>query len=255
MRITRDLKRSGPTSSYHVGRTWIGLPLSGIFSVHARHEEHLIHPALGVVFAQGIEYQMSHPTDDGDTSVALGFAPSVVEEGLPAKLEHVRVTRLDLRLRHAVGVRLAAINRAGEAIAIEALALDLLRQIAANLAPAHSSSASSRAKAKVDRIRAILAERPEAHWTLAALADLINYSPFHLAHQFHAYTGTSVHQYLADLRAVAALNRIEAGDTSLAAVAADLGFSDHSHLTATLRQRLGVTPQMIRKRLRTIDSD
>jgi AraC family transcriptional regulator len=253
MRVTCDLKRSGPTSSYHVGRTWIGLPLSGIFSVHARHEEHLIHPALGVVFAQGIDYQMSHPTDDGDTSVALGFAPYVVEEGLPTTLEHVRVTRLDLRLRNAVGVLLAAIARPEEAIAVDDLALDLLRQIAANLAPTHPSSASSRGKAKVDRIRAILAERPEAHWTLGALAELINYSPFHLAHQFRAYTGTSVHQYLADLRSVVALNRIEAGETSLATVAADLGFSDHSHLTATLRQRLGVTPQMIRKRLRIAD--
>jgi len=253
MRVSCDLKRSRPTSSYHVSETWIGLPLSGIFAIHARHDEQLIHPALGVVFPQGIEYQMSHPTDGGDSGVALGFAPYVVEEALPTLLEHVRVTRLDLRLRHTVGVLLAAIDRADHSIAIDDLALHLLRQIAANLAPTPSSSASTRGREKVDRIRTVLAARPEAHWTLKSLAALIDYSPFHLAHQFRAYTGTSVHQYLADLRLVAALRRIEAGEISLATVAADLGFSHHSHLTATLRKRLGATPQMIRKRLRMID--
>jgi AraC-like DNA-binding protein len=253
MRVTCDLKRSGPTSSYHVGQTWIGLPLSGIFAVHARHDEHLIHPALGVVFPQGIEYQMSHPTDDGDMGVALCFAPHIVEEALPATLDRVRVTRLDLRLRQTVGVLLPAIDRAEQSVVIDDLAIELLREIAANLAPTRPSSASAKGKEKVDRIRAILAERPEAGWTLGSLAELIDYSPFHLAHQFRAYTGTSVHQYLADLRSVAALSRIEAGETSLATVAADLGFSHHSHLTATLHKRLGATPQMIRKRLRTLD--
>jgi AraC-like DNA-binding protein len=99
----------------------------------------------------------------------------------------------------------------------------------------------------------VLAEHPETHWTLRSLAELVGYSPFHLAHQFRAHTGTSVHQYLADVRAAAALTRIEAGDASLAAVAADLGFAHHSHLTATLRKRLGMTPRTIRRRLRSMD--
>ena len=251
MRVACALRRSGPTTSYHADHTWVGLPLSGVFTIHARHNEQLIHPALGVVFPQGIDYQMSHPTDDGDTGVALGFAPAIVEEAMPTSLEHVRVTRLDLRLRHTVGVLLSAIGRREQSVAIDELALELLRAIATNLPPVHRGSPSARGKLKVDRIRAILAERPDAPWTLGSLAELIDYSPFHLAHQFRAYTGTSVHQYLIGVRLVAALNRIEAGETSLAAVAADLGFSHHSHLTATLRNRLGATPQMIRKRLRT----
>jgi AraC-like DNA-binding protein len=94
-----------------------------------------------------------------------------------------------------------------------------------------------------------MAELPQARWTLESLAALVGYSPFYLAHQFRAHTGTSVHRYLTDLRVAAALARIEAGDASLATIATDLGFSHHSHLTATLRRRLGLTPQMIRERL------
>jgi AraC-like DNA-binding protein len=250
MRITCALPRSGPGSSYHVGNTWVGLPLDGVFTVHARGEDHLIHPGVGVVFPRGVEYRMSHPTDDGDTSVALGFGPAVVEEAVPNTLERLRVTRVDLRMRQMVGVLLAALERADDQLLVDQIALELLRAIAAHVAPARALSGSATARERVGRVREVLAERPEARWTLEALARLVGYSPYHLAHQFRAHTGTSVHRFLSDLRVAAALRRIEAGDSSLATVAADLGFSHHSHLTATLRRRIGLSPRMIRERLR-----
>jgi len=239
------IRRSGPGPSYHVNKTWVGFSLAGVFTLHSRHDDHLIHPGLGVVFPEAIDYQMSHPTNDGDMAVALGFAPGVVEEALPAPIERVRVMRLDLRVRHQVGLLMAAADRRDNLL-VEELALELLSALAAHVAPSPSSTASRNARAKVDRIRVLLAEQPEARWTLRALGELVGYSSYHLAHQFRAHTGTSVHRFLTDLRAAAALQRIEAGETSLAAVAADLGFSHHSHLTATLRRRLGLTPRMIR---------
>jgi AraC-like DNA-binding protein len=249
MTVDCDLPRSGPSSSMHVEHTWIGLPLSGVFTLHARGGEQVVHSALAVVFPERTEYRMSHPTDDGDTNIALGFADGVVEEALPADLQGLRVTQLDLRMRYIVGLLLAATDRTTDRLQIDNLALHLLRLVADNIAPAPECSATASASARVDQVRATLAERPEAHWTLESLGDLVGYSPFHLAHQFRAHTGTSVHRYLTDLRAAAALARIEAGETSLAAVAADLGFAHHSHLTATLRRRLGLTPRMIRERL------
>jgi AraC-like DNA-binding protein len=249
MPITCEMPRSGPGQPYLVNKTWVGFSLAGVFNLHARHDDHLIHSGLGVIFPQGIEYRMSHPTNDGDTALALGFAPGVVEEALPTPIDRVRVMRLDLRVRHQVGVLMAAADRRDHLL-VEQLALELLGALAAHVAPAPASTASRNARAKVDRIRLLLAEQPEARWTLGILGQLVGYSPYHLAHQFRAHTGTSVHRFLADLRTAAALQRIEAGETSLAAVAADLGFSHHSHLTATLRRRIGLTPRMIREHLR-----
>jgi AraC family transcriptional regulator len=246
MAVRCGIRRSGPAERYHVSQTWIGFPLTGVFSVHARNEVHVIHPAIGVVFPRGIEYRMSHPTDDGDSGLALGFAPDVVDEVLGETVERVRVTRLDLRLRYAVGVLMNAIDRGEQRLAIDETALALLRDLAAGVASAPARAAAMRARGRVDRVRELLAERPEVRWTLEDLARTVGYSPFYLAHQFRAHVGTSVHEYLAVVRAAAALRRIEAGEASLAAVAADLGFSHHSHLTATLRRRLGVTPRMIR---------
>src|SRR5437879_9205395 len=249
MTVTCDLRRSGPSLTYYVDRTWVGLPLSGLFTVHARDDEHLVHQALGVVFPQGLEYRMGHPTDDGDTAVTLGFDTGIVEEALSTTLERVRVTRLDVRLRYTLGLLLAAARRGDDALLVDVLALDLLRSITAGLAPERQCSTSPAARAKVDRVRALPAERPEDHWTLQSVARLVDYSPFHLARQFRVHTGVSVHRYLTDLRVAAVLGRIEAGDPYGATIAADLGFSHHSHLTATLRGRLGLTPRAIRERL------
>jgi AraC-like DNA-binding protein len=248
MRLTCDLHRSGPGASYAVRDTWIGFGLSGVFSLHARGEEHVIHPGIAAIFSRGIDYTMSHPNDDGDTSLALGFAPEVVEEALGQPLERIAVSGLDLRLRYGVGLLMGAIERGEDQLAVDEMALDLLRAVATRADPL--PVASTPARRRVDRARQLLAERPEAPWRLDRLARAVGCSPFHLAHQFRAHTGTSVHGYLADLRSAVALRRLEAGEASLATVAVDLGFAHHSHLTWTLRRRLGVTPQMVRARLR-----
>jgi AraC-like DNA-binding protein len=248
MRLTCDLHRSGPGPSYGVRETWIGFGLSGVFSLYARGEEHVIHPGIAAIFPRGLDYKMSHPNDDGDTSLALGFAPEVVEEALGQPMERIAVSGLDLRMRYDVGLLMGAIERREDQLAVDEMALDLLRAVAQRAGPL--PVASTPARRRVDRARQLLAERPEAPWRLDRLARAVGCSPFHLAHQFRAYTGTSVHRYLADLRSAVALRRLEAGDVSLAAVAVDLGFAHHSHLTWTLRRRLGVTPRMIRARLR-----
>ena len=249
MPLTCDLPRSGAGQMYRVAKTWVGFSLAGVFTLHSDGEEQLIHPGLAVVVPEGSEYRMSHPTDDGDRALALCFAPGVVEEALTGARDRIRVTPVDLRLVHEVGVIKAAADRRDDLLVAQ-LSFELLGGVATRVAPRPSSAATASARARVDRIRVLLAEQPEARWTIEALARIIGYSPYHLAHQFRAHTGTTVHRYLADVRAAAALQRIEAGETSLAKVAEDLGFSHHSHLTATLRRRVGMTPQMIRERLR-----
>src|SRR5881397_3137474 len=101
MRLTCDLHRSRPGPSYPVRDTWIGFGLSGVFSLHARAEEHVIHTGIAAIFPRGVDYKMSHPTDDGDTAFAIGFAPEVVEEALGQRMERIAVSGLDLRMRYA----------------------------------------------------------------------------------------------------------------------------------------------------------
>jgi AraC-like DNA-binding protein len=87
---------------------------------------------------------------------------------------------------------------------------------------------------------------PAARHSLSALAHTLNVSPFHLAHVFRAEMGTSIHQYVLQLRLRLALERLAEGVTSLSALGLDLGFSSHSHFTTSFRKHFGITPREAR---------
>src|SRR2546430_13287269 len=171
MTINCDLPRSGLTDAYYVARTWLGLPTSGLFRIHARGDEHLVHPAIGVVFPAGIEYRMTHPVAGGDTDVALTFRADVTEEAFPGSSDRVRVTGLDLRARQVVGVLLAAM-RHGDAGRVEELGLTILHAIAASLAPSDSRAPTAAMRRAIDRARILMAECPDRAWTVESLARL-----------------------------------------------------------------------------------
>ena len=94
--------------------------------------------------------------------------------------------------------------------------------------------------------QAIMDAAPGDRHSLRKLAELLGVSSYHLAHVFRAEVGTSVHQYLLQLRLALARERIARGVTSLSALALDLGFSTHSHFTSAFRRRYGITPREAR---------
>lgn len=59
--------------------------------------------------------------------------------------------------------------------------------------------------------------------------------------------GVSPSGFRARVRARRAWKAIERGDTSLAAIAAELGFADQAHMTRSVRQLTGLTPAALRR--------
>ena len=144
MRLTCDMHRSVSSPSYAVRDPWIGFGLSGVFSLHARGEDHVIHPGIAAIFPRGLDYTMSHPNDDGDTSLALGFAPEVVEEALGRPMERIAVSGLDLRMRYAVGLLMSVIERREDRLVVDEMALDLLRLVALRVGRTRAASTAAR---------------------------------------------------------------------------------------------------------------
>jgi AraC family transcriptional regulator len=100
----------------------------------------------------------------------------------------------------------------------------------------------------VEDAKALLTARFTEHLTLEELGREVNVSPFHLARSFRRHTGYTLHEYRIHLRLRAALERLAAGDEDLAVIARAVGFSSHSHLTASFRRAFGVPPSRVRKR-------
>jgi AraC family transcriptional regulator len=97
-----------------------------------------------------------------------------------------------------------------------------------------------------DYIEAML-QRP---LRLAELASIVHLSPYHFARIFKLSTGQSVHQYVV-ARRVERARQLLLGDLPIAEIAALVGFTDQSHLTAHVRRRFGLTPRQLRDRARS----
>jgi AraC-like DNA-binding protein len=221
------------------------LPRSGVFAVHRRGEMVAADAATVVVLAAGEEYQVTHPADGGDTCTALAFAPEITQEALSGHRAPHSTLRAATQLaawRLTAGLRRGACSLA----AVEA-AMVLLDAVTADLAArAAAPQPGPRARQRAEEVRALLACDPGAAWRLDQVARAVHCSPFHLARQFRAATGQTIGRYLLRLRLGLALERIAAGETSLARLAQDLGFAHHSHLTARFHAMFATTPSQLR---------
>jgi AraC-like DNA-binding protein len=96
-------------------------------------------------------------------------------------------------------------------------------------------------RAAVESVREHLAEHTMGPVNLMALASECGLSPFQLLRAFKCRFGLSPRVYQLHIRLSMARKLLRAGERP-AAVAADLGFVDQSHLTRHFRRLLGVTP-------------
>ena len=78
--------------------------------------------------------------------------------------------------------------------------------------------------------------------SLGELACEAGISRFHFARQFRLSTGESPMEYLRHVRIERSKSILQNRETTIAEVAATLGFSDQSHFTRTFGRLVGVSP-------------
>ncbi|GAA1656443.1 helix-turn-helix transcriptional regulator [Fodinicola feengrottensis] len=183
------------------------------------------------------EESFAHPAGGDDcTSIELTRAlwPAwAAEHPNPAVYVDAR-----LELAHR---RLLAAGHSGDVdYALTERLLALVRAtIGQTLRPIHDNRMVTAAR------EAILAGHPAATGLLP-LAHLLAVSPYRLSRDFTAVMGVSLTRYRNRVRAGRALDRLEAGERSLATLAADLGFADQGHLCRTVREHFGESPTALR---------
>lgn len=82
---------------------------------------------------------------------------------------------------------------------------------------------------------------------LEELASITGLSPSHFSHSFKASTGMSPHLWQINARLQYAKEMLSQKENSLTLVAAETGFSDHSHFSRVFRHHIGVSPSQWRK--------
>ena len=230
----------------------IGFVRRGCFVRNVEGAQALLDPSAVFFVNPGDEQRYDHPHSGGDDCTAFLFDPELVaaiwggDPTLPAETLH-SPPQLDLahRLLLADGLRRTDPDELAErAILLSASVLELSDR---RRAQSGTPSTSQTRKALIESARESLAADPGQ--SLPALSRALAVSPHHHRRLFRAVTGHTITRHRMRLRARAALERLAGGERNLARLAADLGFSDQSHLCRVVRAETGSTPSSLRAAL------
>jgi AraC-like DNA-binding protein len=107
----------------------------------------------------------------------------------------------------------------------------------------------------VERARAAIHDDHPAARGLFSLAELLDTSPYRLSRAFPTQLGVTLTRYRNRVRVGRALEQLQRDTSSLADIAASLGFADQAHFSRVVREHVGHTPRALRAALRTSRRD
>jgi AraC-like DNA-binding protein len=190
----------------------------------------------------------------GDASLSLALSADALRELAPASILHRREAigfrrqhlRIDARAQALVAVLRHSLDTGSiEPLEAEGLVLTL---VCRSLGPrtSHEPGAPRSRNRLADRVKVLLASDLSRRWSLAEIAAEIGGSPVYLTQVFQRTEGIPLYRYHLRLRLARALDLIARYD-DLSTLAADLGFSSHSHFAAAFRQAYGRSPSSFKQ--------
>jgi AraC family transcriptional regulator len=230
--------------------THLVFPYRGIYLRHVGKDQ-AVADANHVLFFNASEgYQVSHPVAGGDSSLSLTLSDPILRELAPSAILSDRGAATGFRLQHQgidprAQALVALLRHALEHVTVEPLEAEnlTLTLVCRSLGPrtSHECRATHGSRRLTDRVKVLLASDLSRRWTLAEIAAEIRGSPVYLTQVFQQVEGIPLYRYHLRLRLARALDLIARYD-DLSTLAADLGFSSHSHFSAAFRQAYGRSP-------------
>jgi AraC-like DNA-binding protein len=220
----------------------------GAFRARVGGRVFLADPATAYLGGPAQEQSIAHRAGAEDVCTAVSMSASFMAEltggGAPVRSTAPVTGRLAVAHR----VLAARARRGAEEFSLAELTAELVcglfRDEARRERPGRPATAAARRRL-AESARELLALEPRT-LGLRETARRVGCSPYHLSRVFHEETGLTLTAYRNRVRALRALDAIEAGRTDLAGLAAELGFADHAHLTRTVRRECGHTPRALR---------
>lgn len=209
-----------------------------------------VDPTTAYVTRPHHHHQIAHKPGSEDVCTELLLSESFLVEAVGANLpaaNRLFFTEGHIDLAHRALV--ARSKRHPDAFELEER---VLRLVGATLGVAWHESAnesvvgSATRRRAVERARELLSDDP-ALLGFTRLAGEAGVSPHYLSRIFRQETGETLSRFRNRIRIRRALDRIEAGEGDLASLAVELGFSDHAHLTRTMREEVGIPPASVRR--------
>jgi AraC-like DNA-binding protein len=221
----------------------------GVFVRRVRGREVFVDGTVAYLSAPGTVEEFAHPVAGGDACMVIGFAPELIASlsgGDPGLCHPALPMDPASELAWRRMIRLARLGDPDGGLAERAvrLASGMLARGFPDRAQSGRPPTLAARRRLVDQAKAALAADPRLG--LMALSRAVGCSPHHLSRVFARLSGCTLSRYRNRLRVRLALDRIAEGEPDLAGLAHDLGFSDHAHLSRTIRAATGHTPSACR---------
>lgn len=245
---------AGKSAEEFLPATEMIFPYRGTYVRHMGSQQ-AVAEANQVLFFNGSEgYRVSHPIPGGDANLSLRIDPALLLELVPQELLADRNTpkfrcqrlRIDARTQALVAMLRHSLRQGiAEPLEAEGLALTLIHR-ALGPRTTHAASSSPGRQLLVDRVKLVLASDLARRWTLAEIGAEVRCSPVYLTQVFQQVEGMPLYRYQLRLRLARALDLLDRYD-DLTALALELGFSSHSHFSASFRSAYGRSPSEFKR--------
>jgi AraC-like DNA-binding protein len=227
----------------------IGFPASPVWISAPGQEHALAGPNHALFFNAGDWFRRRRFNGYGDRSLFMVVGEDTMAEWLADARFPKPVGKLLPRPYMTVRALARAISDDVDALAVEERLLGVAHATVTGAFGRGDHRPRRRTPVVVEEAKALLTARYSERLTLDQVGRAVNVSPFHLARSFRRHTGYTLHEYRTQLRLRAALDRLAQGDEDLVHIARAVGYSSHSHLTASFRRVFGVPPSRVRRRL------
>jgi len=232
----------------------IAIVMAGTFQYRTPSGRALMTPGSLLLGNDGQCFHCSHEHAAGDRCVSFHFAPDyfgALADDAGVRRPHAPFGSPRLPLSRSLAPLIA---RARTRLASDApdasddwsqLATDLAIGVVRLLAggqPACLPGLAVHERRVTELVRQI-DEHPADAYTLDALAQAADLSPFHFARIFQRLTGCSPHQYVLRMRLQHAADRLAAQSAKVVDVALDSGFGDVSNFNHAFKREFGVSPR------------
>lgn len=239
-------------------RAHVVFPRQSVVIRHLGREPVLATPNHAMLYNAEQPYRRELHSQRGDESVFIELPPdslerlagegaSVLDGRARIPVTHVPTDHRTYLLQHLLVRQLRAgladplgAEELASRLALRALGGPVSRR---NAGRARTTTAHRRL---AEDAKSELAAGLAAKVTLGELAARLHTSAFHLARVFRAQTGFTLARYRQALRLRTALERLVSSSGDLTGLALELGFSSHSHFTASFTREYGVPPSAVR---------